>query len=185
MFTELGIIGGLGAVALLLSKNKPKEKKGVLLSEVSESEAYLKLEAYLIEVEGMTYKPYHDSAGYLTTGIGHKILPHEMAYLDRQLTMGEVRELLKQDLDEKVFPYLEGLPIETLGQFVALSSFCLNVGSSAFRGSTLRQKFASKDKTAKDEFMRWVFVTDKKSGQKVIDKGLENRREKDLAMFLS
>ena len=64
-------------------------------------------------------------------------------------------------------------------QFDALVSLTYNIGSTAFKNSTLLKKLNAKDFTgAADQFLRW-----NKGGGKVL-KGLVRRREAERALFL-
>ena len=67
----------------------------------------------------------------------------------------------------------------TQNQYDSLVSLCYNIGSSAFKESTLLKKLNAKDYLeAADQFLRW-----NKAGGKVIS-GLKNRREKERELFL-
>jgi lysozyme len=181
----VGVLGpaillGIMAFAYLLGR----DKKIKLPAEPDENKSWLELEEFLIEVEGMSYKPYMDQAGHLTVGVGHKILPSEMAFLDRQLLPSEVRELLQKDV-EKVLPVLDGFQNLSNGQKIALISLAFNIGNTAFKNSTLRKKLLENDKSAVAEFERWVFITNPRTGQKEVNKGLQNRRAKEVKKFNS
>ncbi|WP_312069487.1 lysozyme, partial [Acinetobacter sp.] len=64
-------------------------------------------------------------------------------------------------------------------QFDALVSLTYNIGSTAFKNSTLLKKLNAKDYAgAADQFLRW-----NKGGGKVL-KGLVRRREAERALFL-
>lgn len=141
-----------------------------------------KLLKFMIDVEGKKFSPYRDSAGHLTVGIGHKIKPSEMHYLNRNLTEGEILKLYYEDI-EKFYPIIEGLPNLTENQKIALISWAFNVGFHGAKNSTLLQRLRKNDPKASEEFLRWVYITDPKTGKKTVSKGLTNRRNKEKNLF--
>lgn len=179
----LAVLGLAGLAVWVLKKLKANPLDNT--PEIgSGDDSWRELSAFLIELEGMRYQPYMDSAGHLTTGVGHKITPAEMFYLDRPLLAGEVMDLLYEDV-QKVLPVLEGLEGLTKGQKIAIISFAFNVGNTAFLASTLYKKLLSGDESAVAEFQRWVYVTNPKTGAKEVSEGLQNRRNKEIKMFRS
>ena len=69
----------------------------------------------------------------------------------------------------------------TQEQFDALVSFVFNVGTQAFRVSTLRKLIERNpnDKKIADEFRRWVYA-----GNKMLP-GLVKRREQEIKLYYS
>lgn len=72
----------------------------------------------------------------------------------------------------------------TQNQFGALVSFAYNVGNEAFKQSTLWKRIVAKDTDERisDAFMMWIKET--VNGQKVVNKGLYNRRQKEVDYFM-
>lgn len=129
--------------------------------------------------ESFASVPYRDQAGIWTIGYGHKI---ESGESFTSLTEQQASALLARDVataeDAVNASVRVGL---SQHQFDALVSFVFNVGTGAFRRSTLLKKINAGDSTAAAEFTRWVYVT--KGGKKVQSAGLLNRRQSEVAMF--
>jgi lysozyme len=129
--------------------------------------------------EAFAAVPYKDQAGIWTIGYGHKIIAGEQFV---SLTEGAASALLAQDVSYAEDAVNASVRIGlTQGQFDALVSFVFNVGTGAFRRSTMLRKLNAGDPSVVNEFTRWVYVT--KGGQKVQSAGLMNRRQAELAMF--
>lgn len=131
------------------------------------------------EHEKFVSVPYKDQAGIWTIGYGHKI---EAGEEFSSLTEQEASSLLAKDVGraEDAVNSLVRVGLSQY-QFDALVSFVFNVGTGAFRRSTLLRKLNAGDPTVAQEFTRWVYVT--KGGQKVQSAGLLNRRQAEVAMF--
>jgi lysozyme len=158
-------------------------KKPNLELQPNKKNSWLDLRNFLIEVEGKKFKPYQDSAGHLTVGVGHKILPSEMAFLNRNLLEFEIEELLYKDV-QKVLPSMESIPELTKNQRIAVISLIFNIGITAFQNSTIKRKLQNNDSSTAEEFSRWIFITNSKTGKKEISKGLVIRRAKEKNKFL-
>lgn len=140
--------------------------------------------------EGLKTQVYLDSGGAPTIGIGHLLTRSERVsgkivignfvgdYRDG-LTEQQCWDLLDQDLDpaEKVVNAGVIVPLNQ-NQFDSLVSFCFNVGSEAFKGSTLL-KFLNQEKydQVPTQLRRWI----RDNGQVV--QGLVNRREKEITLW--
>ena len=97
------------------------------------------------------------------------------------ISTADAEDILKRDLGvfEKAVSDATTKPPND-DQFSAMVSFTFNVGSSAFRDSTLLKKHNAGDFAgAADEFLRWVYA----GGQKL--PGLERRRKAERALYLS
>ena len=145
--------------------------------------------------EGVRTKPYRCPALLWTVGVGHVIDPKHAtipfnerkdlpipAGWDRVLTMGEVDDLLSQDLVRFERGVLRNCPsaIGRQGVFDALVSFSFNVGLGSLQRSTLRMKTNRGEfETAADEFLKWT-----KAGGRVLP-GLVKRRNDERALYLS
>ena len=145
--------------------------------------------------EGVRTKPYRCPALLWTVGVGHVIDPTHAAVKyeerknlpipagwDRVLTMGEVDDLLSQDLVRFERGVLRNCPSATgrQGVFDALVSFSFNVGLGNLQRSTLRMKTNRGEfEAAADEFLKWT-----KAGGRVLP-GLVKRRNDERALYLS
>jgi lysozyme len=148
----------------------------------------------IVHHEGCKLKPYQCPALLWTVGVGHVIDPNHIKVpiaerkalpipdgWNRTLSMGEVDEILAQDLQRfesgvrRLCP--DGL---TPGRFGALVSFAFNVGLGNLQRSSLRMKHNRGDfEGAAEAFLDWT-----KAGGKVL-KGLVSRRNDERALYLS
>lgn len=120
--------------------------------------------------EGVEYKPYQDVVGVWTVCAGHT---GSDIVKGKIYTESECHALLHNDLAKvaaQIDPYIKQPIPETTR--AALYSFTYNVGSGAFRQSTLLKKINAGDTVgACNELRRWTFAGGKQW------KGLMNRRE--------
>ena len=141
------------------------------INHIKESEG-LRLEAYP-DPGSVDGKPV--TIGYGTTKIDGKAIK-----LGTKITKEQAEEYLKADLTAfgtKVAVYVK-VPV-TDDQFGALVSFAYNIGLGAFSSSTLLKKLNAGDyASVPDQMRRW-----NKNDGKVM-KGLVNRREKEVALWL-
>ena len=149
---------------------------------------------HLMSSEGVEYGVYLDSAGLPTIGVGHLITAkeHKQGYLmiggkrvslESELNDSQVMQLLRQDIAsrEKAISRLVKVDLNS-DQFDAVVHFVFNVGVSAFKGSGLLQDINAGNFSAVPEQLRlWNKVT--LHGQKVVSKGLKNRREKEIERY--
>lgn len=137
--------------------------------------------ALIIPHEGKRNNAYKDPVGVTTICFGHT----KTAKMGQSKTDQECYELLVEDLKDTskaldyvtvaITPHLEA----------ALRSFIFNVGSSAFKNSTLLKKLNKKDyQGACDELQRWVKATDRRTNTLIVLPGLVKRRanERDMCM---
>ncbi len=134
----------------------------------------------LKKFEGLELCPYLDSAGKITIGYGHLILPHEKHLLTGCITEPEAERLLRNDVKtaEKYVNKYVDVPLSQ-NEFDALVSFVYNVGGGAFKASTMLKRLNSGNKhLAADEFERWIYAGGVKS------KGLLARRMAEKKTFI-
>lgn len=121
------------------------------------------------EFEGFSNTAYRCAAGVWTCGYGHT----SGVTATTTCTRGEAEQWLRQDI-APIEAYLNSVPeIDTQGKYDACVDFCYNLGTGAFKGSTLLKKIkanAPMDEI-QEQFRRWVYA-----GGKVL-KGLVKRRE--------
>lgn len=151
-----------------------------------DSKTYQKnLLAFLIAEEGIRNRVYKDEAGKNTIGIGHLIQQGEERFLSVTLSAKEIEDLFFSDIaqTENTIRSLVKVPL-TENQKIALVSLVFNIGPTAFKNSTLLKLLNDGDyNKASLQFPRWKFITLK--GEKVVSKGLENRRFREQLLFNS
>ena len=160
----------------------------VLLLTLNVKEVSGKALAIIKSFEGERLAAYQDQAGIWTIGWGSTynhdlkrrvqkgdIIDKETALrwlrLDAAGAAANVKKLVKVPINQN--------------QLDSLTSFSYNVGDGAFAGSTLLRKLnqgVSKQEVAL-EFPKWNKVTI--NGEKVVSKGLVNRRKMEADLFLS
>ena len=141
---------------------------------------------------------YKDSAGLPTIGYGHLLTKSELLSgnirikgVSYKLAEGISEPLALALLDQDIDPYeaivnqLVKVPL-TQNQFDALVIFTFNIGVGGFASSSASKSINnSKFEEVPDMMRRWNKITDPKTKQKVVSKGLVNRRNKEIALFLS
>lgn len=130
---------------------------------------------FIRDAEGCLLRPYKDSAGKLTIGIGHLIKPgEEFTYITQQ----EAEDLLCADMQVAAHSVARFItrPLNE-NQHAALLSFTYNLGGGTLQRSTLRSKVNRGDDNVKMEFMRYVWS----GGRKVA--GLVHRRAAEAALY--
>lgn len=128
------------------------------------------------QFEGYRSKAYRCSAGVLTCGYGHT------KGVTARTTCNKTKALawLKSDL-EPIENFLSAIPevCKTQGRFDACADFCFNLGTGAFRGSTLFKLIQKKASVAaiQAEFLKWVYA-----GGRPME-GLKMRRRWEAGRF--
>ena len=132
--------------------------------------------------EGIRLNAYDDGVGVWTIGIGTTIYPNGVKVKKGdKCILEQAKEYFAHDLKsfEKTVNDSVKAPL-TQNQFDALVSLTYNIGSTAFKNSTLLKKLNAKDyQGAADQFLVW-----NKGGGKVL-KGLVRLREAKRALFLN
>ena len=131
---------------------------------------------FIIKEEGEVLHAYRCAAGVWTIGVGHTggVTP------DMKITKEQSRELLKSDLRRFEKAVNETIKHPLLQhQFDALVSFSFNVGTQAFKNSTLAKKINANApwNEIRAEFLRW-----NKAGGKVLA-GLTSRRKREAKLY--
>lgn len=124
--------------------------------------------------EGFRAKAYRDSAGVPTIGFGHTL----GVKMGDRVTEAEAEKMLEHDL-WVASRFADTMPqLGTQGRYDAIVDFCYNLGTLAFKRSTLYRLIVRQAPTEQiqKEFMRWVYATDAKTGKKVKQPGLVKRR---------
>ena len=137
----------------------------------------------LAELEGIVLRPYKDSVGIPTIGIGSTYYEDgtKVTMKDKAITKERAIQLAKnvvKSFEQQVNKSIL-LPM-TQNQFDAMVLLCYNIGESSFaRSSVVRNFNAGNLQKAADSFLLW-----NKAGGKV-SKGLTNRRQKERNLFLT
>ena len=127
--------------------------------------------------EGCRLKAYKDIVGVWTIGYG-STGPHVKPNMT--ITAQEAEDLLQKDLDRFEEAVDKSVADATQNEFDAMVSLAFNIGTNAFKNSTLVRRYNSGNKQgAADAFLMWVNA----GGKKV--KGLVNRRTEERKLFLS
>ena len=127
--------------------------------------------------EQLRLNSYLCPAGVWTIGYGHTDGVNQGMLITEKTADG----FLKQDI-QKAEDEVNRIDADlTQEQFDALVSFVFNVGTQAFRVSTLRKLIERNpnDKKIADEFRRWVYA-----GNKMLP-GLVKRREQEIKLYYS
>lgn len=140
---------------------------------------------FLIAQEGFETKAYLDSAGILTIGVGHVILPGEEYLESATLTTQEVQNLLIADLGTYVNKVRQKVNVSvTQNMFDAMVSLCFNIGVNGFANSSVLSKINQGYYfQAADAFLLWNKITI--NGKLVVNAGLQARRNRERTLFLT
>ena len=141
-----------------------------------------KIAALFIKVsEGLELQAYQCSAGVWTIGYGHA---RGVKRGDR-ITEEEAERILDKDLKECHRAVCKYVKQCTEGQYIAMMSFVFNFGASSFSSSTLLKLHnAEVYEAAADQFERWIYSTDPKTGKKGPDSRLIPRRRQEKKQYL-
>ncbi|HEY2070240.1 MAG TPA: lysozyme [Rhizomicrobium sp.] len=144
------------------------------------------------QFEGFRGAPYKDSAGIPTIGYGTILYPPAPQGTGKSVTMGDApvtddqaTQFLSYEMSLKsaqIAPLFTRMP--SLHQAAAMLSLTYNIGTGAFKSSTvLRQFNAGNFPESADAFLMWDKAT--VNGQKVVVDGLHNRRVQERTIFLT
>jgi len=136
----------------------------------------------ICEFEGKRLVAYDDGVGVWTIGFGTIKYPSgNRVKKGDTCTLEQAKEYMRHDLIE--FEHAVNSSVKAplnQNQFDALVSLAYNIGSSAFKSSTLVKKLNAGDyQGAADQFNVWVNAGGKRM------QGLVNRRDKEKLLFLS
>ena len=136
----------------------------------------------ICEFEGKRLVAYDDGVGVWTIGFGTIKYPSgNRVKKGDTCTLEQAKEYMRHDLIE--FEHAVNSSVKaplTQNQFDALVSLAYNIGSSAFKSSTLVKKLNTGDyQGAADQFNVWINAGGKRM------QGLVNRRDREKLLFLS
>jgi lysozyme len=130
---------------------------------------------------------YPDPGGRGTIGYGHLVKKGEEKVYPKGTVIDKAkgREILQADLGDAEAAIRRLAQVDlSQNQFDALVSFAYNVGPVAFAKSTLLKKLNNGDyEGAAQEFSKWIWIADRKTGEKTKSDGLIRRREKEQKLF--
>lgn len=136
----------------------------------------------ICEFEGKRLTSYDDGVGVWTIGFGTIKYPSgNRVKKGDTCTLEQAKEYMRHDLIEFEHTVNSSVKVPlNQNQFDALVSLAYNIGSSAFKSSTLVKKLNLGDyQGAASQFDVWVNAGGKRM------KGLVNRRDKEKLLFLS
>lgn len=136
----------------------------------------------ICEFEGKRLVAYDDGVGVWTIGFGTIKYPNGVRVKKGDTcTLDQAKEYMRHDLIEFEHTVNSSVKVPlNQNQFDALVSLAYNIGSSAFKSSTLVKKLNAGDyKGAADQFNVWVNAGGKRM------QGLVSRRDREKLLFLS
>lgn len=139
--------------------------------------------AIVKQYEGLKLEAYICPAGKWTIGWGHT----KYAAKGMRINLEQAEDFLNEDL-RGAADAVRMLPKVSLSsnQFSALVSFVFNVGVGAFKRSTMLRLLNEGDYLgAAQQFDRWVYATNPKTGKKETLKGLVARRFAEKQLFMA
>ena len=136
----------------------------------------------ICEFEGKRLVAYDDGVGVWTIGFGTIKYPNGVRVKEGDTcTLDQAKEYMRHDLIEFEHTVNSSVKVPlNQNQFDALVSLAYNIGSNAFKSSTLVKKLNAGDyQGAADQFNAWVNAGGKRM------QGLVNRRDREKLLFLS
>ena len=136
----------------------------------------------ICEFEGKRLAAYDDGVGVWTIGFGTIKYPNGVRVKKGDTcTLEQAKDYMRHDLIEFEHTVNSSVKVPlNQNQFDALVSLAYNIGSSAFKSSTLVKKLNTGDyQGAADQFNVWINAGGKRM------QGLVNRRDREKLLFLS
>ena len=151
---------------------------GIVVDEMLVSNLGIDL---ICDFEGKRLVAYDDGVGVWTIGFGTTIYPNGIKVKKGDVcTEAQAKAYMAHDLKKFELAVNNGVTVLlNQNQFDALVSLAYNIGTNAFKNSTLVKKLNAGDyRGAADQFDVWVNAGGKRM------QGLVNRRTKEKALFL-
>lgn len=145
--------------------------------------------AWLIErFEGFRTKTYYDSVGKATIGYGHEILNHDESLIFLKLTLLQLTEGITEEIAQRLLAHdilsraninIFNIPNLLDHQWIALTSFCFNIGENNFRkSSALKLMNEGKLYEAADSLCSW------RDSNEIFSEGIAKRRLCEMLILL-
>lgn len=149
----------------------------------------------VVELEKLALKPYKDQAKLWTIGVGHLLTQYELSKgvvrigelgvpWKKGITKEQALALLDQDMDWAEKAVNTAVEIELKqNEFDALCSLAFNIGGTAFTKVSAVPRLCNTRQLDRvpDSMRKWKWIT--VEGVKVVSKGLQNRREKEIKLW--
>lgn len=140
--------------------------------------------AFIAREEGVRTRPYADSRGFATTGVGHLIQPQHKGVTQadvKKWSFPSAQAAIDYFRNHDVKTY-ENAVKQTLGkagltqaQFDMCVSLCFNIGTAGFASSSVARHIKAKQmRAAGDAFMNWANPPE-----------LRGRRSRERSRFLA
>lgn len=146
----------VGGAAVLWTLSKYTTTGAKILQTITDAGVNM-----IAQFEGFSAKAYNDPPGSTkwSIGFGHQIQPGE-PYMTQEITVDQGRLLLAQDTANAQAAVRSVItrPL-TDAQFNSLTSMAFNIGSAAFKGSTLVSLVNSGNFAGAANFMRTHYIT--------------------------
>lgn len=139
---------------------------------------------FIKQEEGFRSTSYLDSVGIWTIGYGTIRVNGKKVGKDMHCSQLAAEEWLKQEIELIIEPEINRLVKVKINQdiFDVFCSFCYNLGTGAFAGSTMLKMLNAGDyEGASKQILRWNKGKDK--GRWKVITGLDNRRKREYAIF--
>lgn len=152
---------------------------GIALDEMSVSNSGVDI---ICDFEGKRLVAYDDGVGVWTIGFGTTIYPNGIKVKKGDVcTESEAKEYMAHDLKKFELAVNSAVTVPlNQNQFDALVSLAYNIGTNAFKNSTLVKKLNAGDyRGAADQFDVWINAGGKRM------QGLVNRRAREKALYLA
>lgn len=151
----------------------------------------------LVDLEKLSLKPYKDQAKLWTIGVGHLLTQYELTNglvrigetgvpWKKGITEKQAYMLLDQDLDWAEKAVNVAIDVDLKQQeFDALCSFAFNIGGAGFVKVSSVPRLCNQRRfdLVPNAMRKWKWIT--VDDVKVVSKGLQNRREKEIKLWAS
>jgi lysozyme len=139
---------------------------------------------FIKQNEGLRLAAYLDSAGIPTIGYGTIRINGAPVAMGMTCTEAEAEGWLRLECNGIARALQRILSVnQNTNQVDSLVDFCYNLGTDAFRGSSLARTINTKQPVFEDLFTRWNKIH--KEGQIVEVPGLTRRRKAEYALYIS
>ena len=136
----------------------------------------------IVSFEGLRLKPYNDTNGWATVGIGHLIAKRAVLPTDLQITKEQAYTYFRTDAVVPVSVVNQAIKVPiTQNQFDALVSLVYNIGAGHFSKSPIPSLINAGNLSA----IPTQFILHDKDAKGNVIPGLLRRRNAEIALFQS